>query len=313
MNNNIKIFPILKFLFVIISSSFSFYLKYFNKKRVKTALCVMAKREKNYILEFIDYYKKLGASKIFIYDNNDVGGERYNILLEKYIKTKFVEIFDYRGLFKPQAKAYNECYENNKNKYNWFVFYDIDEYLYFTNFTNINDFLAQPQFNKCSSILINWKYYGDNDKLYYEPKSLQERFTKPYNFTESAKRNILLYGASKTIAKGGLNITWVHFPHFLKDSKMCNALGNFKEKPLTPPEHSVAYIKHYATKSTEEYAEHLRRGGGCSKNQNNKSFWMYRIKTYYFLFNRVTKKKIDILEKALNIKIKRFYNYIEDD
>jgi len=313
MNNQNKIFCILKFLFVIISSCFSFYLKYLNKNKLKTALCVMAKREKNYILEFIDYYKKLGASKIFIYDNNDVNGERYNILLEKYIKTKFVEIFDYRGLFKPQAKAYNDCYENNKNKYNWFVFYDIDEYLYFTNFTNINDFLAQPQFDKCSSILINWKYYGDNDKLYYEPIPLKERFTKPYNFTESAKRNILLYGASKTIAKGGLNITWAHFPHFLKDNKMCNALGNFKEKPLTPPDHSVAYIKHYATKSTEEYAEHLRRGGGCSKNQNNKIFWMNRIKSYYFLFNRVTKKKIELLEKKLNIKIRRFYNHIEND
>ena len=313
MNSHSKIVSILKLLFVIISSSFSFYLKHFNKKKLKTALCVMAKREKNYIVEFVDYYKKLGASKIFIYDNNDVDGERYNTILEKYINDKFVEIFDYRGLFKPQANAYNECYTKNKYEYNWFVFYDIDEYLYFTNFTNINDFLSQPQFENCSSILINWKYYGDNDKLYYEPKPLKERFTKPYNFSERAKRDILLYGAAKTIARGGGNITWAHFPHFLNDSKMCNALGHFVEKPLSPPDHSVAYIKHYATKSTEEYAEHLRRGGGCSKNQNSKGFMMSRIRSYYFLFNRVTKKKIEILEKALNIRIRRFYNKVEDD
>ena len=288
-------------------------LKYFNKNKLKAALCVMAKKEKNYIMEFIDYYKQLGVSKIFIYDNNDVDGERYNTLLDKYINNKFVEIFDYRGLFKPQVNAYNECYVNNRNKYDWFGFYDIDEYLYFTNFTNINDFLSQLQFENCSSLLINWKYYGDNDKLHYEPIPLKERFTKPYNFTAIAKKNMMLYGAAKTIARGGSNITWAHFPHFLNDSKMCNALGHFVVKPFSPPDHSVAYIKHYATKSTEEYAEHLKRGGGCSKNQNNKSFMINRIKSFYFLFNRVTKKKIDILEKALNIRIRRQYKNIEDD
>ena len=302
MNSHSKIVSILKLLFVIISSSFYFYLKHFNKKKLKTALCVMAKREKNYIVEFVDYYKKLGVSKIFIYDNNDVDGERYNTILEKYINDKFVEIFDYRGLFKPQANAYNECYTKNKYEFNWFVFYDIDEYLYFTNFTNINDFLSQPQFENCSSILINWKYYGDNDKLYYEPKPLKERFTKPYNFSERAKRDILLYGAAKTIARGGGNITWAHFPHFLNDSKMCNALGHFVEKPLSPPDHSVAYIKHYATKSLEEYLQKAKRGRSDLKVVFNEEYWKDKFR-YYFEVNNKTKEKLDYIKNDLHLDI----------
>ena len=67
MNSHSKIVSILKLLFVIISSSFSFYLKHFNKKKLKTALCVMAKREKNYIIEFFDYYKKYYELQKYLY------------------------------------------------------------------------------------------------------------------------------------------------------------------------------------------------------------------------------------------------------
>ena len=63
----------------------------------------------------------------------------------------------------PQIKAYNDCYINNKNKFDWISFYDIDEYLYLKNFKNINQFLSLSKFKKCSSILINWRYYGDNN------------------------------------------------------------------------------------------------------------------------------------------------------
>lgn len=69
----------------------------------------------------------------------------------------------------------------------------------------------------------------------------------------------------------------------------------------------MAYIKHYATKSTEEYIDHLIRGGGCSKNQNNKKFMINRIKSYYFLFNKVTNKKIHMFEKKLKINLRKFY------
>jgi hypothetical protein len=261
----------------------------------------------------VEYYRNLGIKKIFLYDNNELKGENFKEVLSDHIYEDFIEIKNYRGILSPQKKAYTDCYINNNNKFDWIAFYDIDEFLYLENYSNINDFLSLPKFKKCSSILINWKYYGDNNNIYYEAKPLKNRFTQPFTFLKNKKYDKYFYAAAKSIIRSGLNLTWAHFPHFLNDSKMCNALGHFVEKPLSPPDHSVAYIKHYATKSTEEYAEHLRRGGGCSKNQNSKGFMMSRIRSYYFLFNRVTKKKIEILEKALNIRIRRFYNKVEDD
>ena len=276
---------------------------------IKVAICIIVKQENLYIKEFVNYYKELGIKKIFLYDNNEINGEYLEEILYSDILNEFVEIINYRGLYKPQKKAYNDCYENNQNDFNWIAFFDVDEFLYLKNNTNIIEFLSLSRFENCSSILINWKYYGDNNLIYYEPKPIQERFTKPFTFPKELINNIF-YAASKSIVKTGLNISWGHFPHYLNNSNICRPDGNIVEKPLSPPHYSIAYIKHYATKSTEEYLIKLFKGTVNSKfkfNKNNIIFW---LKDYYFLFNKITRKKLLYIKRILKIKIKKnHYRY----
>ena len=108
-------------------------------------------------------------------------------------------------MFKPQKKAYNHCYYKNKKAYDWIAFYDVDEFLYINNYTNIQQFLSSPKFNLCSSILINWRYYGDNNNIYYNNSPMQERFTKAFQFQKNQNYNKYFYAASKSIIRGGLN------------------------------------------------------------------------------------------------------------
>jgi hypothetical protein len=213
-----------------------------------------------------------------------------------------VEIINYRGKYKPQLKAYNHCYINNNKYFNWIAFYDSDEYLYIDSYTDINKFLSLSKFRKCSSILVNWKYYGDNDNLYYEEKPLQERFTKPFYFKHTKKLNKInkyLYSAGKTIARSGLNLTWGHFPHYLKNKPVCRPDGSILKRYLSPPQYSSAYIKHYATKSTEEFIERIIRGTVNSKKNSN--YFRLKIRDYYFLINKFNNKKKKMFEKKFNI------------
>ena len=101
-----------------------------------------------------------------------------------------------------------------------------------------------------------------------------------------------------------LNITWKHFPHFLKKTIICRPNGKIIQNPLSSPEYSFAYIKHYATKSTEEFADKLLKGEVNIKNSLNKSYWIDKINNYYFLFNTKNKEKIDLFEKKLKINLK---------
>ena len=275
---------------------------------INAAICVIAKQENLYIREFIDYYKDLGIKKIILYDNNDLEGENFNDILNDEIIKGFIEIIDYRGKISPQIKVYNDCYENNKNKYDWIAFYDVDEYLYLENYTNINEFLSLPIFNNCSSILINWRYYGDNNNIYYEPKPLKTRFSVPFNFLKNRIYDKYFFSASKSIIKGGLNISWAHFPHFLNDSFICRPNGSKVMDPFSQPQYSQAYIKHYATKSIEEYIFKFFKGNVYTNKHFNIESLIFWIKDYFFLFNKITTRKIKLIKTILKFNI---YKYLK--
>jgi hypothetical protein len=268
---------------------------------LKILLCTIAKEENKYIKEFIEHYKKLKIKKIVIYDNNDINGEDFKDILKSEIDKNFVKIINYRGVKRPQIKALNNCYKRFNSEYDWIAFYDVDEFLKITNFSDINEFMSLPRFKNCQSILINWKYYGDNNKLYYENKPLYERFTAPFFFNKSKNYNIYYVSAAKTIVRGGLKIIWAHLPHYLNNTINCRPDGSIIKNYFSFPQYSIAYLNHYITKSTEEFVDRLNRGDVFEKI--NERYIKNRIFKYYFLFNKKTKKKLDLFRKKLKYKI----------
>lgn len=246
----------------------------------------------------------MNFNKIIIYDNNEINGEKFFKILKYFININFIKIINFRGFKKPQKKAYDHCYNYNKYNYDWIAFYDIDEYLFLLNHTYINDFLSSTNFRKCQSIIINWKYYGDNDKIYYEPKPMKERFIKPIKITRKILKKKYIYSGAKTIVRGGLHLVWGHFPHYLKNTVNCRPNGNILKNYFSPPDYSNAFIKHYTTKSTEEYVEKLNKGDVYENY--NKKYVTNKIKHYYFLFNKFTKEKIELIKNKLKFKINIF-------
>jgi len=56
---------------------------------LKLYLCTYEKKENKYIREFIECYKNYGVDKIYLYDNNDIKGERFEDVIGDYIIEKF--------------------------------------------------------------------------------------------------------------------------------------------------------------------------------------------------------------------------------
>ena len=131
----------------------------------------------------MNHYKKIGYSHIFLYDNNEIGDEKFEDVINKRLINNFVTIIDYRekkGKHVPrQFQAYYDCYEKNKANYDWLSFFDLDEFLEFNNSLNLQTFFGDEKFKECQVIKINWLMYSDNDLLYYENKPLFERFNTP--------------------------------------------------------------------------------------------------------------------------------------
>ena len=265
---------------------------------IKVCICTLGKKENRYIREFIDHYKKLDIDKIFLYDNNDLNDESFYDVINDYVKNKFVEIINIRGMIKLQKWSMNDCYRKNYLKFNWFLFYDIDEFLYLKNYTNIKNFLNQPKFNKCKIIGLNMVYFTDNNFLYYENKSLSKRFNQ-------ININTKVY-LIKSMMRGNIEGIKIIQSHYLTNIKGCNEFGNIVKKVSFISDIidlKNYFIKHYAFKSTEEFINKLKRGD--TKAGKSKKMMLHKIKVY-FSYNFITLKKIDFIKKKTGINLDKF-------
>ena len=113
-------------LFIYKNKSLSINQLFIKNNNIKVCICTSGKKENRYIREFVEYYIKLGVDKIFLYDNNDENGEKFEDVIKDYIESHLVKILNWRGKIREQIKMLNHFYKNNFNKYEWLIFYDID-------------------------------------------------------------------------------------------------------------------------------------------------------------------------------------------
>ena len=206
-----------------------------------------------------------------------------------------------RGLSSIQIPIYTHCYHKNKNNYDWIGFLDFDEYLFFENNKTIKNYIYEEIFNKCQAILFNWVLYNDNDLIKYDNRSLNERFIN----------NTFNYSQVKSFVRGNINNLFFPTTHLpgINVFQFCNSKGefiypknflnsNFEKNPK-------AYIKHFYTKTAEEFCDKLNKGNA----HFHKNHYHYRdiIKSklkLFFHLNKITKEKINILENCTDLKLK---------
>ena len=287
-------------------------LKYFHSRNkiiesnTKVCICSLGKKENKYIKEYVEHYIALGVDKIYLYDNNDIGDEKFEDVLSDYVKNDFVQIINYRGKIAPQLKIYEKCYNLNKIKYDWLIFFDIDEFIHLNNFNSIKEFLNEKKFKDCKLIYFNCVRHTDNDLLYYDNRSLAERFP------------IILWNSTmytlKTIIRGKIKKD-IRFrtTHWLNRGLRggCNVFGevvipNRKVRlgyKINHPKYKQYYIDHYCFKSTEEYINKINKGDGIFGNNSRTKLHKINL---YFGYNKITAEKINYIENKTGLKLNKF-------
>ena len=198
---------------------------------------------------------ELGIDKFYIYDNNEVYGEKFEDVLQDFIDQNLVEIINMRGnqTHYPQVFAYESCYHDHINDYDWFLFFDFDEYLYIKNYS-LNDFVQLPIFDNCSSILYFWRHYTDNGQLYYNIESPVKRFRVPIPLNIQISK----HGNQKSMSRGRIQYLThtrsVHAPFFRNGTHntkyiTCNTEGNmynkFDKRQRNIRTYKNAFLKHF--------------------------------------------------------------------
>jgi hypothetical protein len=271
---------------------------------MKVALCCVGKMENRYAREFVAYYKSLNIDRIFIYDNNDPDGEYFEEVLQDYIDEGFVVIKDGwrgKGPF-IQMKVYHDCYVTHRGEYDWMCYFDFDEFLTLKLHTTIQEYLADEAFrDNVDCVCINWMIYGDNGYILDDGRGVLERFKTPCPLDiKKQYERIVENDHIKSIVNCNTTtpISWVgsanpHIPVIHNGVIVNNCGVRQGMTPFMKYNHQVAYIKHFVTKTIDEYINYKKKRGHLEQPDD-------RLLTLnaFFKINEKTQEKIDFIEKS---------------
>lgn len=281
---------------------------------IKVALVCILKMENHYLLEWVEHYRNLGVDNIIIYDNNDIEGEYKEDIrdiseIASLIDSGYIIHYKVPNETRVQLKYYNQCYEQYKNEYDWFMFFDIDEFLQidpYLNCNNIKEFLSLNIYDNYNVIHINWKLYDDNDLIAVKNNdySIQKRFTR--ELTKIYPNKNYLNKEIKSIIRGKLKaVRFTKNPHTVEGMELncCNALGqtvSVGDQKSQTIIHKNVWLNHYICKTLEEYINiKLIRKGGFT---HHVAGLRYNL-NFFFIYNKRTKEKTDYIKHLINENI----------
>lgn len=289
--------------------------EYYSKMN-KTAIVAIAKMENNYLREWVEYHKSIGITHIFLYDNNDLDGERFDSVINDYISDGYVEVFDVRGkkgtvvwrkgYTSLQIEVYDECYQKHKNEYEWFAFIDIDEFI-ITVDNNINTTLSSTRYGKYDAIKMCWKYYDDNNHVQVKDNNYNcmRRFThhNPIHNLYNEMCKIFLRGGLDIHVNSchGFQIENINFP---KSVKVCNARGEKQNNKFIVLDgykscYDFLWLNHYRCKTIEEYVTKCYRGWPDDLDKELGQKPIDNVCKEFFKHNTRTIEKVNIANKLL--------------
>lgn len=223
----------------------------------KYIVFVCAKNEDRYMREYVSHYLDIGFDKIIIADNND-DTKTLETILADYVEEGTVELFNCSGMSCFQDEIYTMFMQDGN--YAWCAYFDADEYLELNGYHSIKDAL-KPIYEKC--VCVHWLVYGNDGHMGDNDGPVQERFRNPIRPVNYNLDNQFI----KSIVRGGKTdgyFTTPHYPEFNDKSCKYNLGGYAKEDSVfqvsLPVRYKKFYLKHYYTKSYEEYLQKVSRG-----------------------------------------------------
>jgi hypothetical protein len=219
---------------------------------MRTILFTNARDEKN-IMEWIAHHLNIGFSHIYIFDHKSIIPIKD---ITKYISPKKLTVNRIdcdiiKTILIKMAINYAK-----RNKYDWMLYLDCDEFLVLNNHTTISSMIEQ--YNNYNMVGLNWLLFGSNNKDTFDG-TIISNFTMCDNVLNRHIKTLL------NIKKIGNMPIAVKNPHVYIIFDMSKSVGidMIKLDRIRPQFHTVnmdiqvvnAYIAHYIYQSYETYLQ----------------------------------------------------------
>lgn len=220
------------------------------------AICTIIKNEHRYLDEWIQYHLNMGFDKIYLYE--DIGSDSHNEITDKYDNV-YLDKFRFSDAELPHHiptfGVYKQMYlwewfiHTHSEEVGWCLFSDVDEFLEIKSGKTLRETIEDNEGKY--GIKIYWDHYDADGNVYYEDKPVLERFNRRVDVSNNNY---------KTFVNLKFPCTMFYNAHLYIGSEECDTM----------------VLKHYYTKSWEEFCEKLLlRGDVFMKNRKLNSFFDY--------------------------------------
>lgn len=243
-----------------------------------TTVCLIAKNEAPYMVEWLAHYITLGFDRIVVYDNDssDATAEMVRACADIFPGVHLRNWPAVSGEV-PQTAAYADAVKQADT--DWIGFFDADELLVLKQHDSIARFLDRYP-DEAGGVAINWLLFGSSGEAEYREELQAERFRMRAR-SDSGTKNRFIKSLARVsaISEPLVHCVLLHegFSYFDDAVQRVELLNSAK---TAVPSHEFAQLNHYIVRSRGEFAEKQRRGNAARADNapdkfayRNEDFW----------------------------------------
>ena len=244
---------------------------------MKFFLCAIARRENLYLAEWIEWHLAAGFDDITVYDNNDADGECVAQVCGRYDgRVRYDLTFRGRaesGGCPVQLEAYNRRYKEVSGAGGdaYILYLDIDEFFTAGGGRSVGEwFLSVFGGRRPQAVRLREESYGAGGETRWRDIPVTERFRRPSPNGGEQLWVKHMYRAGVQ----GLRMVNVHYTAGRVDTRYSDGRQAEWKQSCTDSRcpWGAAKIRHYVTKSLEEYV-FLKQRRCANKTRYTEAFW----------------------------------------
>lgn len=196
------------------------------------------------IVEWLEYYQRMGTNKIYLFDNSDPEYNAVYNLTIPYVNSGFVQyerIYASNEFEQPQRLAYEKCHKMYKEKHQFMAFFDADEFVHI-----VNDTVSIPtvlkDYEQYGALGLSWLEFGSSGHIAKPANGILPNYFKCNKMNPHVKLiiNLPFFSSGKFLDPHQVRLDKAYFAVNEKYQKVSSAI------PIThrPSHPMLAYAVH---------------------------------------------------------------------
>eukprot|EP00887_Chlorella_sp_A99_P002865 scaffold6.g2865.t1 len=243
------------------------------------ALCLLARDEWPEDLdEWLQHYKRLGVSKVYLYDNNSSTPLFASPAVMRHIRRGFLQYRQFERWLHPklreeryrQTAIYNQCLEDYGRRHDWMGFFDLDEFVILRGEAagmDLPSFLTD--FQPFGGLCVNWRLFGSSGHVNRPAGGVLANYWKcqPEGHSDGMLCKMLVQArrTPRHVAEAG-----THAAAYAGASPAIGVNEDFDQVGSGAVERWAGgriVLHHYVTKSRRVTLRRLGRGGAAARRR----------------------------------------------